>query len=548
MLSASLFNLTITILSVAAGRDFEIVSSFISYYFEGFILLVILTALLYKSIRLFYKEMKVNRRERFFLVLAVATCYSTVVISEETFKKEKQISEEYYDILFDKNKVGKVRLEIYLARFRGREVFVIEEEMNAVFLRGGIEMKTYSKSRTLSTKDLKPIGYWYEADEGGVKRSVMGLVSKDRRSIEISLDIGGIKSTKSLKIPKNAIFSNAFEVFIRRNLSWGYSSTLPLIMESDADVVEGSTSVEKAEPIDLCPNSVYKTTTTVAGIKNVEMRDASGWPVCVITPVMNVVFLRTDKKKSEEGFAPVDIFEQSLIKPNRQIKSINRLERVRIKLIFSSLELPEILEDEYQRIVEKKDNYVILEIRRIRANSEYKMNQLKIDTALKKYIEPTRYEQSTSDKIMRLAQEFVGDETDVIGSALRISNGVGKYIKGASLSKGYLSALEVYEEKVGDCTEYSVLTSALLKSLGIPTRLVMGLVYVDGKFGFHSWLDYWAGRWYSIDPTLNEEAPNPTHIRLWRGVGEPSELRGASNSALSFLNKVKIEVLKAEYK
>lgn len=489
-----------------------------------------------------------NRREAFFLVLLIAICYSRVVISEEILKKGKQISEEYYDILFERNKIGKVRLEIYLAHFRGREVFVIEEEMNAVFLRGGIEMKTYSKSRTLSTKDLEPIGYWYEADEGGVKRNVMGLVSKDRRSIEISLDIGGIKSAKNLEIPKNAIFSNAFEIFIRRNLSSGYSSTLPLIMEADADVVEGSTSVERFESIDLCPNSVYKTTTTVAGIKNVEMRDASGWPVCVIIPVMNVVFLRTDKKKSDEGFAPVDLFEQSLIKPNRQINSINRLERVRLKLIFSSLELPEILEDEYQKIVEKKDKYVILEIRRIRANSEYKMSQLNIDTALKKYIGPTRYEQSTSDKIMKLAHEFAGDETDTIRSALKISKGVGQYIKGASLSKGYLSALEVYEQRIGDCTEYSVLTSALLKSLGIPTRLVMGLVYVDGKFGFHSWLDYWAGRWYSIDPTLNEESPNPTHIRLWTGIGEPSELRGASNSALSFLNKVRIEVLEVEYK
>jgi hypothetical protein len=76
----------------------------------------------------------------------------------------------------------------------------------------------------------------------------------------------------------------------------------------------------------------------------------------------------------------------------------------------------------------------------------------------------------------------------------------------------------------------------------------MGLVYVDGKFGFHSWLDYWAGKWYSIDPSLNEEAVNPTHIRLWTGIGEPSELRGASTSALNFLNKVKIEVIKAEYK
>ncbi len=484
--------------------------------------------------------------------LIVIFCFSAPIASDEALKKAKQVSEEYYDLLFDNKKVGKVRLETYMAQFKGMEVYVIEEEINAVFLRGGIEMKTYNKSRTLSNKNLEPIGYWFEADEGGVKRNIMGLVSKDRKFIDIILDIGGVKSEKRLEIPKNAIFSNAFEIYIRRNLSNGFKAKLPLIMESDTDIVEGFTTTEPFEPIDFCPNSIYKTTTTVAGIKNVELRDASGWPVCVILPTMNAIFKRTDRKKADEGFTPVDIFEQSLVKPDKQIKTINRLERLKIKISFSSFEVPDILEDEYQKIIEKKnekkEKYVILEIKRIRPDMEHKMNFPVKDEKLKKFMEPTRYEQSTSPEIMQLAQEYAGEETDIVEASIKVSDKAGGYIKGASLSKGYLSALEVYEQKMGDCTEYSVFTSALLKSLGIPTRLVMGLVYVDGKFGFHSWLDYWAGKWYSIDPTLNEEAPNPTHIRLWTGIGEPSELRGASTSALNFLNKIKIEIMEAEYR
>ncbi len=484
-----------------------------------------------------------------FIFLLLSSLIISVALSREELKKEKLISEEYYDLLFDKNKVGKVRLETYISKFKGKEVYVIEEEINAVFLRGGTEMKTYTKSRTLSNiKDLTPIGFWYEASEGGVRRTTMGLVSKDRKVIDISIDIGGIKTTKKLDLPQNAIFSNAFEIYIRRNLSTGFSKKLPLIMEADSDVVEGYTQVEKFEPIDLCPNSVYKTTTTVAGIKNIELRDASGWPVCVILPTMNAIFLRVDRKKADEGFTPVDIFEQSLIIPDKRIKSINRLEKLRMKLTFSSLEVPKIIEDDYQKIIKTEGKSITIETRRIRPYIDKKISFPVSDENLKKFIEPTRYEQSTSEQIMELAQKFAGEETDIVETAIKISNKTGNYIKGASLSKGYLSAIEVYEQRVGDCTEYSVLTSALLKSLGIPTRLVMGLVYVDGKFGFHSWLDYWADGWYSIDPTLNEEAVNPTHIRLWTGVGEPSELRGASTSALNFLNKVKIEILDAEYK
>ncbi len=486
---------------------------------------------------------------KFFILIVLFFSISSILYSEEKLKKEKVISEEYYDLLFDKNKVGKVRLESYISKYKEKEVYVIEEEMNAVFLRGGTEMKTYSKSRTLSNmKDLAPIAYWYEASEGNTKRTIMGLVSKDRKSIEFVIDIGGNKTTKKLDLPKDAIFSNAFEYYIRRNLNPNFSKKLPLIMEADADLVEGYTQLEKFEPIDLCPNSIWKTTTSVAGVKNIELRDASGWPVCVILPVMNAIFLRVDKKRAEEGFAPIDIFEQSLIIPDKAIKSINRLEKLTLKLTFSSIEIPDIIEDEYQKVINRDKKSITLEIKRIRPDMDKKITFPIKDENFKKYIEPTRYEQSTAEQIMELAQNFVGEETDIVEAAIKISDRVGGFIKGASLSKGYLSALEVYEEKVGDCTEYSVLTSALLKSLGIPTRLVMGLVYVDGRFGFHSWLDYWAGKWYSIDPTLNEESVNPTHIRLWTGIGEPSELRGASTSALNFLGKVKIEIINAEYK
>ncbi|MGB9601126.1 MAG: hypothetical protein ACPL7I_11280, partial [Myxococcota bacterium] len=168
-------------------------------------------------------------------VLVLATVFlltPIILLSDEVLKKEKQISEEYYDLLFDKNKVGKVRLESYTSKYKGMDVYVIEEEMNAVFLRGGTEMRTYSKSRTLSNiKDLSPIGYWYETSEGNVKRTIMGLVSKDRRHIDISMDIGGIKTEKRLEIPRDAIFSNAFEFYIRRYLTNGFSKKLPLIME-----------------------------------------------------------------------------------------------------------------------------------------------------------------------------------------------------------------------------------------------------------------------------------------------------------------------------
>ncbi|MGB9601125.1 MAG: DedA family protein, partial [Myxococcota bacterium] len=50
ILSAILFNLMITAISIVAGRNFELIRTFLSYYFEGFIILVIIAFIIYKLI------------------------------------------------------------------------------------------------------------------------------------------------------------------------------------------------------------------------------------------------------------------------------------------------------------------------------------------------------------------------------------------------------------------------------------------------------------------------------------------------------------------
>ncbi len=49
IISAILFNLAITTVSIIVGKNFDLIKSFISCYFEGFILLVIIVVLLYKT-------------------------------------------------------------------------------------------------------------------------------------------------------------------------------------------------------------------------------------------------------------------------------------------------------------------------------------------------------------------------------------------------------------------------------------------------------------------------------------------------------------------
>jgi transglutaminase-like putative cysteine protease len=85
------------------------------------------------------------------------------------------------------------------------------------------------------------------------------------------------------------------------------------------------------------------------------------------------------------------------------------------------------------------------------------------------------------------------------------------------------SALEVLRTRVGDCNEHTALYVAMARSLGLPARIAVGLVYLNGAFYYHAWPEVFVaeapgrGQWLPVDPTLNQFPADATHVRLARG-------------------------------
>jgi len=61
----------------------------------------------------------------------------------------------------------------------------------------------------------------------------------------------------------------------------------------------------------------------------------------------------------------------------------------------------------------------------------------------------------------------------------------------------------------GDCNEHAVLLAALGRAVGVPTRLVAGVVYVDGAFLYHAWCEVWLGEWVAVDPAFGRFRRTP---------------------------------------
>jgi len=93
------------------------------------------------------------------------------------------------------------------------------------------------------------------------------------------------------------------------------------------------------------------------------------------------------------------------------------------------------------------------------------------------------------------------------------------------------TASKVLEAKVGDCTEHTWLTVALLRAVGVPARPVYGVAYAgDGErsFAYHAWVEVALdGRWLWIDPTWGEPVADATHLQLGEDLGAVAPSLGA---------------------
>ncbi len=76
------------------------------------------------------------------------------------------------------------------------------------------------------------------------------------------------------------------------------------------------------------------------------------------------------------------------------------------------------------------------------------------------------------------------------------------------------NAVQVLETRRGDCNEHTVLFVAMARSLGLPARTAVGLVYVNGAFFYHAWPEVWLGEWVAVDPTFGQIPADASHIRF----------------------------------
>ncbi|WP_166820276.1 transglutaminase-like domain-containing protein [Thalassoroseus pseudoceratinae] len=167
------------------------------------------------------------------------------------------------------------------------------------------------------------------------------------------------------------------------------------------------------------------------------------------------------------------------------------------------------------------------------------------------YLQATRFLQTGDPNVQALSAQVPETITEPAEVAIRLEKIVHETLTNKNFSTALASAAEVAASREGDCTEHAVLLAALLRVKKIPSRIAVGLVYVDSLNGFggHMWTEaFLGGQWVPLDATLGQGGIGAAHIKL----AESSFADDAPAPVTTFLplmnilGQIEIEVLEVE--
>jgi len=163
--------------------------------------------------------------------------------------------------------------------------------------------------------------------------------------------------------------------------------------------------------------------------------------------------------------------------------------------------------------------------------------------------QPNNLVQSDNPQIVALAKQGAGGRTDPWLAAVALESFVHQYITNRSYSTAFSTAVEVAQSREGACTQHAVLLAALARARGIPARVAVGLVYVEGNagFAFHMWDEVWiTDRWIPLDATRGRGGIGAAHLKLADSSLSGEAAYSCFLPVTQVIGQAKIEILDAE--
>jgi hypothetical protein len=478
-------------------------------------------------------------------------------------------SDEWFAIMLNGHKSGHMHSTMERCKGDGPGRDIIRT-MTQMTMTAGRTDSTITVTVTQSTEETlagEPRAFEQVMKLGAIPSTTSGRI-KDGKVTVTTTQFGQKGAPATYKLPEGAMMSWAvYREQLKRGLTPGTKYTLSMYEPTMAvDKLSPATiEIGGKEEIDLFGRKVQaiRTTQTVkikgllgfeTPVETVTWMEEDGTAVRMEMSMMNIPIelIACSKTIAQRPDDPADLMDKTLIAVKAPINADVPSLTYRLKWTGKgSGTEPSIPETGMQRIVKKSASEYVLKVTRISAQPVRKETLSKEDR--ERYLAASQVVNYKDPIVAELARKAAGGEKDPRQLADRLRRFVGDYIQTKNLSVGFGSASEVARSKEGDCTEHGVLLAALGRAVGIPTRLVTGIVYTDqfatrrNVFVGHLWTQFWIdGRWVDVDAALRQTDVDPTHIALGLSAATDNGVADMVGSLWLAMGNFSIEVLDAK--
>jgi transglutaminase-like putative cysteine protease len=268
--------------------------------------------------------------------------------------------------------------------------------------------------------------------------------------------------------------------------------------------------------------------------------------------VGTIVLYRTTK---QAALAPAtgparrgtDIGLNSLVRLNRPIPRPADSQSVVYRITVKGDDEPAsaFAHDARQSVANVQGSTVDLQVRAVRAPQPVENP----GAAREEFLKSCFYINSDDPRVKDEARDAVGRETDPWRKAQRIERWVYQNVEHDD-SVAFCPADRVAEDLKGDCRHKALLSAAMCRAAGVPSRTAVGLVYATDRqrgpvMAFHMWTEVWVNeQWVAIDGTIGRGSVGADHIKIadssWAEVRSLEPLLPVAR----VLGKLNIEVVR----
>jgi transglutaminase-like putative cysteine protease len=454
-------------------------------------------------------------------------------------KDGKQIFDYWFAVGVDGQRVGHVSWSAKEMGRDGKTYAVGVRALNLTISRFGQAVTQWGEESTVETP----------AGEVLITSMRQGL-GKDQ-----ALALTGIVEGKTLKIKGDGAAAGASDtpwpggivglvrepkLFKELKLKPGESFEYPSYIPTVNRVVKTTITFEGEESKVLWPKTperkLLRFVTKPERIEKVKLPVSTTWvdaetfePLLLETdfPALGgrLTFLRTTKEAATAAVTkPVEVFNVQSIRLDREIPGIHNKGSVVYKVSIPRDDEPETVfaADTRQEVKELDPKTRTFELH-VSARHGPRKDAPAEPAPGKEFTASNYFINWDNDLVKGHAAKAVAglpETATAWDKAVAVEKWVKGNMKAFEFSQAMATSDNVAKTLTGDCTEYAMLSAAMCRAVGVPSRTALGVVYAPGQGGkpylaYHMWAEVYAGgQWVPIDATLGMGGVGPGHIKV----------------------------------